>query len=507
MKIYYNADIYGTKADAFVVDGDKFIYVGEEKEALKYEGDYVDLNGKAVYPGFIDSHMHLVNYGKFLANVSLYEHTSSLKEMLDELKKYTDRNMIIARGWNHDYFEDVKRFPTKADLDSVSSDIPIVITRACGHIAVANSKALELCPIKQSDSDVDIENGIFKENSVYPLYNCLPRCNKDDIKNYILKAQKKVNSYGITSVHSDDFLSANDDYHDALKALEELRDEGKLTVRIYEQSQFLKIEDLKEFINKGYHTGVGNEYFKIGPLKLISDGSLGARTALLSRDYNDAPGVRGLAVLKKEELYDFMEYGDSHNMQIAIHAIGDGILDVILDKYKDMDCKNKRHGVVHCQITRSDQLAKFSEFGLHAYIQSIFLDYDNHIVEDRVGKDLASTSYNFKYLFDKCKASNGSDCPVEMPDVLKGIQLSVTRTSIDSTGPYLKEQALTVNEAIDSFTVNGAYASFEESIKGAIESGYLADFVVVDQKIEKCDVNRIKDIKVLETYVGGKRVF
>ena len=507
MKIFYNADIYGTKADAFVVDDDKFVYIGEKDEALKYEGELNDLRGKAVYPGFIDSHMHLVNYGKFLANVSLYEHTSSLKEMLHELSKYKDRKVIIARGWNHDYFSDVKRFPTKADLDTVSKDIPIVITRACGHIAVANSRALELCPIRESSSDVDIDNGIFKENSVYPLYNCLPRCTKDDIKEYILKAQQKVNSYGITSVHSDDFLSANDDYHDALKALEELRNEGKLTVRIYEQSQFLSLDDLKEFVSNGYHTGVGNEYFKIGPLKIISDGSLGARTALLSRDYSDAKGVRGLAVLDKKTLYDFMDYGDKHGMQIAIHAIGDGILDVILDKYREMNCKEKRHGIVHCQITRKDQLDKFREYGLHAYIQSIFLDYDNHIVVERVGKDLALSSYNFKYLFDNCKASNGSDCPVEMPDVLKGIQLAVTRTSFDGTGPYLKEQALSVREAIDSYTVNAAYASFEENIKGCIKTGFLADFVVLDKKIEDCSVSHISDIKVLETYVGGKRVF
>ena len=202
-----------------------------------------------------------------------------------------------------------------------------------------------------------------------------------------------------------------------------------------------------------------------------------------------------------------MEYGDLHNMQIAIHAIGDGILDVILDKYKDMNCKDKRHGIVHCQITRADQLKKFKEYGLHAYIQSIFLDYDNHIVEERVGKDMASTSYSFKYLFDNCHASNGSDCPVEMPEVLKGLQLAITRTSIDGTGPYLKQQALSIKEAIDSYTVNGAYASFEENIKGRIEKGYLADFVVLDQKIEECDVNYIKDIKVLETYVGGRKVF
>lgn len=514
MKIYYNANIYDTDASAFVEEDGKIVFVGNDEDALKYNGETIDLNGKYVYPGFNDSHMHVVNYGIFLKNVSLYEHTSSLQEMLEELKKHVEEGKWLkGRGWNHDYFTDVKRFPTREDLDTVSQDVPIVITRACGHICVANSKAIELAHIDdpKAEDTYDLETGIFKENAVYMIFDAQPKPTVEDIKEYVLLAQDKLHSYGVTSAQSDDLLSATSDYKEALIALEQLRDENKLTLRIYEQSQFLDVESLKEFINKGYKTGVGNEFFKIGPLKVLGDGSLGARTAYMSEQYYDDPSTQGIPVYPKEVIEEMFETAHRNDMQIAIHAIGDGILDWILDTYKkilkEYPRNDHRHGVVHCQITREDQLQDFKNLNLHAYIQSIFIDYDNHIVEQRVKPELAKTSYNFKRLFDDACASNGSDAPVENPDVLKGIQLAVTRTSIDGTGPYLLDQSLTVKEAIDSFTKNGAYASFEEDVKGQIKEGMYCDFVVLEKDLLNVDVQTIKDVKVLETYVGGKRVY
>lgn len=512
MKVFYNGHLYQQNASAFVEDGGKIIYIGNDEEACTYSDEWIDLKGKYVYPGFNDTHMHVVNYGQFLNQVSLYEHTSSLQDMLDELKKHLDQKWIIGRGWNHDYFLDVHRFPTRQDLDSVSLDIPIVITRACGHVCVANTKAIELAGLLNHQiEDVDLEQGLFKENGVYYIYDAMPQPTIQDIKNYILLAQQKLHSYGITSVQSDDFLSATSSYHDALSALEQLRNQQQLTIRIYEQSQFLNIESLQEFINQGYHTGVGNEYFKIGPLKIIGDGSLGARTAFLSKPYQDQKDTQGISVYPKNILHDMIMYAHTHHMQIAIHAIGDGILDWVLESYqealKQYPQNDHRHGIVHCQITRKDQLEMFQQLHLHAYFQSIFLDYDNHIVESRVGKDLAQTSYNFKTLLETTSASNGSDCPVESPDVLKGIQLAITRTSIDGKGPYLKQQALTVEQAIDSFTKNGAYASFEEDVKGQIKVGMYCDFVVLDEAIEDVDVFHIKDIDILATYVAGNKVY
>ena len=399
-------------------------------------------------------------------------------------------------------------------MDSISKEEPIVITRTCGHVLIANSKAIELANINNVEVEggaYNLETGLFEENATYLINDIIPSPSIEDIKDYVLIAQKKLHSYGITSVQSDDLLSATSNYKDALTALEQLRDENKLTVRIYEQSQFLNLNDLKEFVEAGYVTGKGNDFFKIGPLKMLGDGSLGARTALLSRPYHDDPSKIGIPVYTKEDLNAMFEYAHTHDMQIAIHAIGDGILDWILEAYETILSKypknNHRHGVVHCQITRSDQLEKFKEMQIHAYVQPVFIDYDNHIVESRVDTEIAKTSYNFKTLYNYTTISSGSDCPVEYPDVLKGIQLSITRTSLDGTGPYLIEQALSVNEAIDSFTKLASYASFDENVKGEIKEGMLCDFVVLDESIELSDVNKIKDIRILSTYVNGDKVY
>ncbi len=515
MKIFYHAHVYNSDATAFVEDQGEIIFVGKDEQALKYNGEIIDLKGKYVYPGFNDSHMHVVNYGRTLKNVLLQEHTHSLEALLTELKKHVKKEQwLIGRGWNHDYFQDVQRFPTREDLDKVSQDVPIVITRICGHVCVANSKAIDLAHINGQEingGSYDLETGLFKENATFLIYDAVPQPTVEDIKEYILLAQKKLNSYGITSVQSDDFLSATSHYQDALQALEELQQNHQLTIRIYEQSQFLDLDSLKEFVSRGYYTGVGDEYFKIGPLKMIGDGSLGARTAFLSQPYYDAPDTKGMPVYTKEELNDMFLYAHTHHMQIAVHAIGDGILDWILEAYENLlkqyPQDNHRHGVVHCQITREDQLKKFQELHLHVYVQTLFMDYDNHIINERVNPQIAQTSYQFKTLYHTTTVSNGSDCPVEEPDALKGIQLAVTRTSLDETGPYLPQQALTVQEAIDSYTKDGAYASFEENVKGQIKEGMYCDFVVLDQDICKTDVYHIKDIPVLQTYVGGQKVY
>jgi predicted amidohydrolase YtcJ len=167
-----------------------------------------------------------------------------------------------------------------------------------------------------------------------------------------------------------------------------------------------------------------------------------------------------------------------------------------------------RHGIVHCQISRKDQLDRMIRLNLHIYAQSVFLDYDNHIVEVRVGKDLASTSYSWKTLKDAgLSVSNGSDAPVEVPDALRGIECAVTRTSLDGTGPYLPEEAFSVKEAIDSFTIESARASFEEDFKGLIKKGYLADFVVLDENLFAIDPKKIHEVKVLKTFLNGKCVY
>ena len=245
---------------------------------------------------------------------------------------------------------------------------------------------------------------------------------------------------------------------------------------------------------------------------MLGDGALGARTAYLSVPYADAPDTRGLSVFTPEAFDEMIGYANAHGMQVAVHCIGDACLDLVLNSMEkaltEHPRADHRHGIVHCQITRPDQLERIAKMKLHVYAQSIFLDYDMHIVEDRVGKELAESSYSWKTLMDKgVTVSNGSDCPVEMPDVMAGIQCAVTRRDLKGNGPYLPREAFTVQEALDSFTKMGAKASFEETIKGEIKPDMLADFVVLGENPFETVPSKLKDIPILATYLGGKMIY
>ncbi len=504
----------------------------EDGKIVKDDGHFdecIDLNGRFVCAGFNDSHMHLLNYGKFLLSAKLNEHTSSLKELIEYGKTFLKENplkegqWLQGRGFNQDYFEDEKRMPERSDLDQISEDIPIVFTRTCGHSLCVNSKVLEIVGITKDTKDVPggkigkdengQPNGLFYDNAMDLVTGKLPLPNKEDLKEMIQKACTSLNSFGITSVQSDDYcLYREIPFETVNEAYRELTEEGKLSVRVYEQCNFTKTEDLQDFLDKGYTTKTGDDFFRTGPLKLLGDGSLGSRTAYLSRPYDDDPETRGFPLFTAEEMEELVMTAHRNGMQIATHAIGDACLDQVLTAYeKALEAyprEDHRHGIVHCQISRPDQLKKIEDLRLHVYAQSVFLDYDNHIVERRAGKELASSSYRWKTLWKNgVTVSNGSDAPVEIPDVLKGIECAVTRTSLDGTGPYLPEEAFTIEEALSSFTDKGAYASFEEEKKGSLEEGYLADFVILDQDPFLTDPKKIHEIRVLETWLNGNRVY
>ena len=534
-QIYTNGRVYTGELplkEAFIVEDDKFISVGtsEEMLALKEEVDEViDLGGNFVCAGFNDSHMHLVNFGYSLSMANLAKHTDSMESVIGAMKDFIKEKDLKpgtwakGRGWNHDYFTDERRFPNRYDLDKASTEHPIVITRTCGHTCVVNSKALEMIGLTGEVPYVEggrvevfengVPNGVFRENAMDLVYSKLPVFSVEDVKEMIIEAMHALNTFGVTSSQTDDLPVFNNVPAEViLQAYKELNAEGKMTVRVNQQAQFLNLEGLKKFIADGYNTGWGDEWFRIGPLKMLGDGSLGARSAYMSEPYADDPTTRGIPIFTRQQFVDMVGYAHNHGMQVAIHAIGDGILDDILYAYekaiKENPRDDHRHGIVHCQIMRPEQLKKFEELNLHAYIQSIFLDYDIHIVEERVGKERAKSSYNFKTMYDTVHTSNGSDCPVELPNVLGGIQCAVTRMTLDGqAGPYLEDQALDVKEALDSFTIEGAHASFEENIKGKIQEGMLADFVILNENPMEVPVNTIKDIKILGTYVGGIKRF
>lgn len=533
--IYLNGQVFTGRLplqEAFAVENGRFLAVGTNSEITplaKAEDTVVNLEGRFVCPGFNDSHMHLLNYGNSLEQCDLSRCTGSVTQLQDGLRTFLRKQdlpkgtWLRGRGWNQDYFSPATGMPTRFDLDAVSEDHPICIVRCCGHCLVVNSLALELLQLDKrlpqvegGSFDVDEDGnltGVFRDSAMSYVYTRLPSPNREDVKRMLRTAVRELNRRGITSCHSDDLCCfENLPWEEVIAAYQELEDAGELTVRVYEQSQFTTPEGLQTFFDRGYNTGAGSAYFRIGPLKMLGDGSLGARTAYLSEGYADAPQERGLPIFTQKEFDDMILLAHKNGMQVAIHAIGDGILDRVLSAYEKAfaACPRKDHrsGVVHVQLTRPEQLEKMAALNLHAYIQTVFLDYDTRIVRDRAGEQLASTSYAFHSMAGLgISVSNGTDCPVEYPDPMRGVQCAVTRQPLDgSLPPYRPEEAMTVEEALSLYTAGSAYASFEETEKGKILPGMLADFVILSANPFAVSPEKLSGIRVLSTYVDGQPV-
>lgn len=538
--LYKNANVQtvdkeNPKAESFILKDSKFLFVGSEEDSRKKlegkEFDEINLESNLVLPGFNDSHLHFLHYAKGLLNVNLTgtrsidELKTRLKEKLESRDK-EDNFWLEGEGWNQDYFVDEKRFPTKEDLDEVSTEVPILIMRACFHIGVLNSKGLELLELNSSNASeygdlIEVfpngePNGVIKENLLENVKSKKPGFDYDLTKDILLKAQEKAFEQGLTSVQSDDFgYVPNQDFNLLFDLFKDLYEEDKLKLRISEQCLFLNVKDEEKFFNEGYHYGWGNETYRISTVKILSDGSLGARTAALRNGYNDDSSTKGIMLFTQEELDEMVLLSHENKCPVAIHGIGDRAIEMALNSiekakktYPDIKL---RHGIVHCQITDEELLNRFKELEVMALVQPIFIDYDMNIVSDRVGEELSKTSYAWKTMKDKgINVSFGTDAPVEPFDTMPNIYSAVTRKNItgDEEKTYLEKEKMSMEDAIYAYTYESAYASGEEEIKGTISPGKLADFIVLDKDLFNLENDKeILDTKVLETYVGGQLVF
>ena len=521
-------------ADAFVVKDNKFAYVGTESGAKNFLKNQnfieMDLKGHFVMPGFNDSHMHFLYFAKSLKNInltgvrSIEEIKGRIKENL-ERREPCDDSWIEGEGWNQDFFIEEKRFPNKFDLDSVTGDIPAVIMRTCFHIGVLNSAALkrvglnketakEYGDLVETLSDGE-PNGVIKEGLVSIVKRHIPTIKLETLKNLMDEAQHYALAQGITSIQTDDIGYTIGNYELLFQAFKELDEEGKLNIRLGEQCLITEIDKLKTFFKKGFNRGYGNNKYRVSCIKLLCDGSLGARTAALRNPYNDAPSTKGIETFTQNELNQLVLLSHKNNCPVAIHGIGDRAIEMALDAIeyaqKNDPAHYPRHGIVHCQVTDEGILRRIQKLNVLTYVQPIFVDFDMYIVYERVGKELAETSYAWKSMIDKgIHTSLGTDCPVERFDTMPNIYLAVERknTIREDKKVYLPNEKLTIDEALKAYTIEGAYASGEEHIKGSITKGKLADFILLNKDLYNLtDNEEILNTKVLETYVDGELVY
>ena len=484
------------------------------------DADYelISLEDSYIYPAFNDTHMHLVGYGAYLSQCQLERSNSiaSLKQFLYDYASSSDAPTIVGRGWNHDYFDE-GRLPTRYDLDEVCSDRPVVLHRVCGHIAVVNSKALEMYAITENTliegGGIDLNNGIptgiLRENALSLVQSTL---SKEDIRNYIKNAQLKLNAYGITSVQTDDLIMVPISRHgEILELFNDMSIHDELTVRVYQQSQFFTVENFEKHLSNGYRQNVGNLFFKNGPLKILADGSLGARTAKLRRPYQDDSNAQGIFIHSESELKALIDCAFKHNVDVAVHGIGDYTIEFLITQITELQKKypirNGRNAIIHCQIMDKSMIEAMSKSNINALVQPVFLEYDMTIVENRVGRALASTSYAFKSMQEAgILLGFGSDAPVEDPNPLRSIYYAITRQRPDGQS-FFKEESITLDEALKAFTTHAATFSYEEHIKGKLDKGYLADFICFSKPLESMSPQELLTARVEATYLGGKCVY
>ena len=529
-KIYYNGRIYSIDEEnhtytAIGVEHGRIVFLGTDIEAQGIEAEeYVDLQGACVLPGFIDSHLHLLNYAYVEKSYKMFD-ACSVREIITEGRRRADAmagepasKWFYGRGWNHQNFTDEKRLLTRQDLDQISTERPILFIRVCGHAAAVNTKGLEIVlglpEATEYMEQIDTERGILTEASVKLCYNVMDAPSLKELKELILEGQTDLHARGITSVESDNFLSLpGRNGEKIIQAHQELEREGKLTLRIREQPSFTCFEDMKSFIDAGYRTGQGGAFYSIGPVKLYQDGSLGARTALLNWPYADQKDTCGTMLHTEEDLQQCVDYAYKNHMQIIVHAIGDRASDMVCTAYeraiKSYGRRDHRMAINHLQIVSPDLFDRMAAEKILAYIQPVFVASDKDIIRDFIGGEREHRSYAWKTMLRKgVRCCGSSDAPVESFDVLSGIQAAVTRDGFDEWSEgWHPEQKLTIEEAVRLFTIDNAYGAFQEKEKGSLEIGKLADMVVLGEDIFQTEPHEIIRIPILKTIVGGKAVW
>jgi predicted amidohydrolase YtcJ len=509
----YTVDNEFSTAEAIAIRDHRIIAVGSSREISSvYMADELrDLEGKFVYPGWIDAHCHFFGYGMNLNAVDVAG-TASVEEIIEVLKAFQEKNpgaWITGRGWDQNDWE-VKEFPDKSMLDKHFPKTPILLRRIDGHAAWVNSLALEIAGVS-ADSKVDggsvllskgEPSGVLIDNAIGLVASKIPGATKSEMIHALQQAELNCFSVGLTSVQ-DAGLSKT-----VVQLIDSLQRADALKIRMNTWLSPSK-ENFTHFVEQGpYRT----DYLSVNTIKLFTDGALGSRGARMIETYSDDPGNLGLYVTPLEELENYCRKAYQNNFAVATHCIGDGANRETLKIYADiLGGKNdRRWRIEHAQIIHPDDFHYFGDFNIIPSVQTTHATSDMYWAEDRVGSERIKGAYAYRELLEQNGwLPNGSDFPVEQINPLFGFYAGVVRK--DQAGfpeeGYMLENAISREEALRAMTIWAARSGFEEDIKGSIEPGKLADLVITNTDLMSAPDSVLFGIKVEATYSGGELVY
>lgn len=517
--IVYNAKVYTVSskfdiATAFAVKDGKFIGVGSDSYILeKYEAPKViDAGRKSIYPGFNDGHSHFLAYGTGLLRWADLVGTTSFDDVLKVVRKHQRQypsEWILGRGWDQNDWKD-ESYPTKARLDVLFPDHPVVLTRIDGHAVLANSKALEIAGItaktKIDGGEVVLQKGkptgVLIDNAAERMLSFIPTLSREEKTKALLEAQTNCFAQGLTTV-----TDAGLDLDDIL-LIDSLQKQRLLKIRVYAMMSPTE-GNFRHFFPKGpLHTGS----LTVSAVKLYIDGALGSRGALLLKPYSDMPGHYGLRLHPLEYYDTICKQAFDAGFQVDTHAIGDSGNRIMLHIYAGfLKGKNdRRWRIEHAQIVDPGDFRYFGDYSIIPSIQSTHCTSDMYWAGQRLGARRLKSAYAYRQLLvQNGWEVNGTDFPIEDISPLKTFYAAVARKDLKGwpANGFLPGNAINREEALYSITLWPAKGSFDESQRGSIEAGKVADFVILGDDIMNCSEDEIPHVAVLETYVNGEKVF
>ena len=506
-------------ATAIAVKDGRVCAVGSDADVEPLIGGatrVVDLAGRLVVPGFNDAHVHFLSGGFGLLSVDLRD----ARDEQDFVRRIAGHARTLPKGtwiqegnWDHETWPS-RALPTRQLIDAVTPDHPVFIQRLDGHMALANSLALRLAGVTRDTKDPDggaivrdasgEPTGIFKDNAEELVTRVIPEPSREMNVRAARAALEEAARVGVTTIQDNSAV-------DALRTYQDLRERGELTARLYVWRYIQALEPLEK---AGLRTGLGDEWIRLGALKILSDGSMGSGTAAFFDPYSDEPRTSGLLLYPVPELERLVREADAAGFQLAVHAIGDRANSLVLDAFEKAARANgprdRRFRIEHAQVVRKEDLARYKRLGVIASIQPSHCIDDMRWAERRIGRERARNAYNFRsFTAAGIPVAFGTDWFVEPLDPRLGLYAAVTR-ELPAGGPaggWFPDEKIPLEDAIDLYTRGSAYAEFAEKEKGTLERGRLADVAVFSRDLFAIAPRAILDTPADLTIVGGRIVF